>query len=126
MLCGDADTKEAVRRFKSTSLAVLPSGGSAEEPTQILAGNRMKRLMELVRDAFDEVYLDVPPVLPFADAAILGCQADGVLVVIRANATSMRQVNQAIEQLAGAPMVGCLLNAAELSAAPYLKSYVRH
>ena len=126
LLCGDAETKEAVRRFKSTSLAVLPSGGSAEEPTQILAGNRMKRLMELVRDAFDEVYLDVPPVLPFADAAILGCQADGVLVVIRANATSMRQVNQAIEQLAGAPMVGCLLNAAELSAAPYLKSYVRH
>jgi protein-tyrosine kinase len=125
LLSGDADTKEALRRFKSTSLAVLPSGGSAEEPTQILAGNRMKRLLELVRDAFDEIYLDVPPALPFADAAILGCLSDGVLVVIRASHTPMRQVNQAIEQLAGASMIGCVLNAAEPSAAPYLKSYFR-
>ena len=125
LLSGDADTKEAVRRFKSTSLAVLTSGGSAEEPTQVLAGNRMKRFLELVRDAFDEIYVDVPPVLPFADAAILGCQSDGVLMVIRANETSMRQVNQAIEHLAGAPMIGCVLNAAEISAAPYLKSYIR-
>ena len=125
LLLGEADTKDAVRRFKSTALAVLPSGGVAEEPTQILAGNRMKRLLELVRDAFDEIYLDVPPALPFADASILGCQSDGVLIVIRANATPVRRVNEAIEHLAGAPMIGCVLNGAELSAAPYLKSYLR-
>jgi protein-tyrosine kinase len=125
LLSGDAQTKEAVRRFNSTALAVLPSGGVAEEPTQVLAGARMKRLLQLVRDAFDEVYIDIPPVLPFADAAILGCQADGVLMVIRANSTPLRRVHEAIEHLAGAPMVGCVLNAAELSTAPYLKNYVK-
>jgi Mrp family chromosome partitioning ATPase len=125
LLSGDAQTKEAVRRFNSTALAVLPSGGAAEEPTQVLAGARMKRLLQLVRDAFDEVYVDIPPVLPFADAAILGCQADGVLMVIRANSTPLRRVHEAIEHLAGAPMVGCVLNAAELSTAPYLKNYLK-
>jgi capsular exopolysaccharide synthesis family protein len=125
LLSGDAETKDAVRRFKSTALAVLPSGGAAEEPTQILASNRMKRLLELVRDAFDEVYIDVPPALPFADASILACQSDGVLMVIRANATPVREVNQAIEQLAGAPMIGCVLNGAELSAVPYLNNFMR-
>jgi capsular exopolysaccharide synthesis family protein len=125
LLNGDAQTKEAVRRFNSVSLAVLPSGGTPEEPTQVLAGTRMKRLLQLVRDAFDEVYVDIPPVLPFADAAILGCQADGVLMVIRAGSTPLGRVHEAIEHLAGAPMVGCVLNGAELSAAPYLKNYLK-
>src|SRR5260370_34059868 len=125
LLSGDADTKEAVRRFKSTSLAVLTSGGSAEEPTQVLAGNRMKRFLELVRDAFDEIYLDVPPVLPFADAAILRRQSAGVLMAIRANETSMRQVNQAIEHLAAPPLLGCVLSAPETTAASTVRSDMR-
>ncbi len=123
LLTGDAGTPDVVRRFKSTSLAILPSGGDCEEPTQILAGTRMKRLLELLREAFDDVYVDLPPALPFADASILGCQADGVLLVVRANSTPVSRVNQAMEHLAGAPVIGCVLNAAELSVAPYLKSY---
>lgn len=125
LLAGEAEMRDVVRRFKSTSLAILPSGGTCEEPTQILAGARMKRLLQLLREAFDEVYLDLPPTLPFADASILGCQTDGVLLVIRANSTPVSRVNDAVEQLGGAPVIGCVLNAAELSVAPYLRNYVK-
>ncbi len=85
----------------------------------------MKRLIELVREAFDEVYIDMPPALPFADTAILGPHCDGILMVIRANTTPFRRVAEAVEHLAGAPVIGCVLNAAADSAAPYLKSYLR-
>lgn len=124
LLGGEAETRDVVRRFKSTSLAVLPSGGMCEEPTQVLAGARMKRLLQLVREAFDEVYIDLPPSLPFADATILGSQADGIVLVVKANSTPVSRVNEAIEQLAGAPVIGCVLNGAELSAAPYLRNYI--
>jgi Mrp family chromosome partitioning ATPase len=65
----------------------------------------------------------LPPTLPFADATILGHQADGVVMVIRANVTPMRRVQQAVEQLAGAPLVGCVLNGADMALTPYAVSY---
>ena len=71
------------------------------------------------------MYIDLPPTLPFADAAILSHQTDGVLMVVRANVTPTRAVNQAVEQLGGAPILGCVLNGAEVSTSPYLKNYVK-
>ena len=123
LLTAECELSQAVRRFRSTQLAVIPAGATPEEPTQLLASRRMRELLEAVRDNFDEVYVDLPPTLPFADASILGAQLDGVLMVIRANVTSSKQASQALESLAGAQVVGCVLNAADGSAAPYVKAY---
>jgi protein-tyrosine kinase len=123
LLQGDCQLHEAVRRFRSTRLAVIPAGQTPEEPTALLAGRRMRELMEAVKGGFDEVYIDLPPTLPFADAAILAQQADGVVMVIRAKVTSTSQVQHALEHLSGVPVVGCVLNGAEDAAAPYLHAY---
>ena len=109
-----------MRRCQGERLAVIPCGGAAAEPTHALASARMRQLLERVREHFDEVYVDLPPTLPFADAAILGSLSDGVLMVIRANQTSARHVRQAVETLAGAPVVGCVLNGSEEAQAGYL------
>ena len=110
MLSGESEVRDLVRRFHSTRMAVITAGATPEEPTQALASARMKQFLKLVRDHFDEVYLDLPPTLPFADATILGHQADGLLMVVRANHTQASSVNQAVDQLAGAPILGCVLN----------------
>jgi len=125
LIAGDCDVTQALRRFKTTRLAIVPAGGVPEEPTGLLACQRMRQFVAAMRDAFDEVYIDLPPTLPFADASILGCQADGVVLVIRANVTAQKRIHQAIESLAGAPMIGCVLNGAELSATTYLKNYMK-
>jgi capsular exopolysaccharide synthesis family protein len=125
LLGGVCDPGEAVRRFKATQLAVVPAGKGPEDPTPLLGSLRMKRFLESMRSSFDEVYLDLPPALPFADAGILGCQADGVVLVIRESVTSHQRVTQAIDQLAGAPVVGCVLNGADQSSAPYHAAYVK-
>jgi capsular exopolysaccharide synthesis family protein len=124
LLSGDAELLDIVRRFQSSRLAVIPAGASVMEPTQLLASPKMRELLSTMRQNFDEIYIDMPPTLPFADSAILGSQADGLVLVIRANVTPFQQVSQALEQLASAQVVGCVLNGAELSAAPYLKSYL--
>ncbi len=123
LLMQECEVREAVRRFKSNRLAVVPAGSIPEEPTQLLACNRMKQFLKGMRETFDEVYIDLPPALPFADASILATQADAVVMVIRANRTSHKHVSQALEHLAGAPTIGCVLNAAAPSVTPYLKSY---
>ena len=113
LLEGEAEIRDVLRRFQGERLAVIPCGGASAEPTHALASARMRQLLERVRGHFDEVYVDLPPTLPFADAAILGSLSDGVLMVIRANQTSARYVHQAVEMLAGAPVVGCVLNGSE-------------
>ncbi|MBJ6763892.1 CpsD/CapB family tyrosine-protein kinase [Myxococcaceae bacterium JPH2] len=125
LLAGECEVRDVVRRFSSTKLAVISAGTTPEEPTQVLASARMKQFLKGVRDGFDEVYVDLPPTLPFADAGILGHQADGLLMVIRANVTPTKAVNQAVEQLGGAPLLGCVLNGAEAASTPYLKNYVK-
>jgi protein-tyrosine kinase len=125
LLAGECDVRDVVRRFNSTRLAVIPAGTTPEDATQVLASSRMKQLLKAVRDNFDEVYIDLPPTLPFADATILSHQTDGVLMVVRANVTPTRAVNQAVEQLGGAPILGCVLNGAEVNTTPYLKNYIK-
>ncbi|MBN1204517.1 MAG: CpsD/CapB family tyrosine-protein kinase [Myxococcaceae bacterium] len=125
LLAGECEHRDVVRRFQATRLAVIPAGSTPEEPTQVLASARMKQLLTAVRESFDEIYIDLPPTLPFADASILGHQADGVLIVVRANVTPTKAINQAVEQLGGAPILGCVLNGAEVSSTPYLKNYVK-
>ena len=123
LLAGECEVRDVVRRFNSTRLALIPAGATPEDPSQVLASARMKQFLKAVREGFDEVYVDLPPTLPFADAAILGHQADGVLMVIRANVTPGKTVRQAVESLGGASIVGCVLNGAETQATPYLKNY---
>lgn len=125
LLAGECEVRDVIRRFHGTRLAVIPGGSTPEEPTQVLASTRMKQFLQAVRENFEEVYIDLPPTLPFADAAILGHQMDGVLMVVRANVTPMRAVNQAVEQLGGAPILGSVLNGAEVNSTPYLKNYMK-
>ena len=125
LLAGECEVRDVVRRFAATRLSVIPAGATPEEPTQVLASARMKQLLVAVREGFDEIYIDLPPTLPFADASILSHQTDGVLMVIRAHHTSAATVNQAVEMLAGAPVLGCVLNGVETGSTPYLKNYVR-
>jgi len=125
LLAGECQVRDVVRRFHATKLAVIPAGGTPEEATQVLASGQMKQFLKAVRDNFDEVYIDMPPTLPFADAGILAHQVDGVLLVVRANVTPTKVVNQAVEQLGSVPILGCVLNGAEVTTTPYLKNYIK-
>lgn len=119
LLAGECEVQQVVRHFQSTRLALLPAGAMVEEPTRILSSPAMRELLRAVRENFDEVYLDLPPTLPFADATILGPQVDGLLMVVRAHATPGRLIEQAVEMLMGAPLVGCVLNGAHEAAIAY-------
>ncbi|HZH04458.1 MAG TPA: CpsD/CapB family tyrosine-protein kinase [Myxococcaceae bacterium] len=123
LLSGQADIQDVVRRFRQSPLAVIPGGAPPAEPTQLLASVQMKQLVKGLRDNFDEIYIDLPPALPFADSPILAAQSDGVIVVIRAYVTSSQRVTQTLEQLSGAPVIGCVLNGADMTSVPYLKGY---
>lgn len=118
LLAGECEPDEAVRRFRGISLAVVPAGIAEQEPASLLAGGRMGSFLGWLRQAFDEVYVDVPPALLFADASILGCLCDGMVMVVRAQVTSRTLVHQALGALAGIPVIGCVLNGGDSTWGP--------
>ncbi|MBS2028816.1 MAG: CpsD/CapB family tyrosine-protein kinase [Deltaproteobacteria bacterium] len=119
VLRGEAQVPSALRRFASTRLAVMPAGGKVEEAADLLHSSVMRQLMKHAADHFDEVYLDAPPCLAFADAHILATQCQGVVMVVKAGQTSSRRVSQALSQLHDAPVLGCVLNGVDVAELAY-------
>jgi Mrp family chromosome partitioning ATPase len=73
----------------------------------------MQELMNAWQGQYDHIILDTPPVLPFADALVLGAKADGVILVARAGMSRSKALLRARDVLlrSGANLLGFVLNA---------------
>jgi succinoglycan biosynthesis transport protein ExoP len=85
---------------------------AADNPTELLAGPRMREVIAELTRRFDLVLIDSPPVLPVADAIILSGLVDGVLVVAAGGQTRRAELRRTSQKLAqgGAPVIGAVLN----------------
>ncbi len=107
---------EQIRRYlyqvPNNDLWVLPSGRTPPNPAELLAGKRMRALIDILRRQFDAVIIDSPPVTTVSDTALLCSLCDGVIMVIRAGVTHIKQIELAREQLetTRAPILGVVLN----------------
>ncbi|TVR60854.1 MAG: polysaccharide biosynthesis tyrosine autokinase [Gemmatimonadales bacterium] len=109
----EADPARAIRPYDAVDgLWILPSGTLPPNPTELLGGARTRDFLRTLRDRFDMVILDSPPLAGGADAAILGAAADGVIMVVRAGQTEMDAARHAARQLhtVGARLLGTVMN----------------
>jgi tyrosine-protein kinase Etk/Wzc len=102
----------AIRSTSVNGLSVLPCGALPSNAANLLSGTRMRVLLQELREQFDIIVLDTPPVLATADAGIVASLTDGVLLVVRAGTTDRNAAQRACQQLAnvGARVVGTVLN----------------
>jgi receptor protein-tyrosine kinase len=93
-------------------LYALGTRAAEGNPTELLAGPRMRAVIAELTKRFDLVLIDSPPVLPVADAIILSGYVDGVLVVTAGGQTRRAELRRTSQKLAqgGAPVVGAVLN----------------
>ncbi len=63
------------------NLHVLPSGSNPLNPAELLSSKSMGSLLDELRDAFDIIIIDTPPIIPVTDAAVLAEHTDGVLLI---------------------------------------------
>lgn len=93
-------------------LTVLPAGGSVPNPVELLGSQKMHRLITEMRERYDMIVIDSPPVAAMADALVLTGIADGSLFVVR-SATSPRQhLQNSVKRLVGSGgrIIGTVLN----------------
>lgn len=105
----------------SRHLSVVPAGAPSSDPMAGLSSDRMRRVIEEARDAFDWVIIDTPPVGLLSDASLLSAMVDGVVVVVKAASTPYEQVQRAVDAVGRARVLGIVLNrvATEGSSAYY-------
>jgi Mrp family chromosome partitioning ATPase len=114
------------------NLSVLPSGSPPPNPSELLSGERARRLIDVLGQTYDVVVIDCPPVLPVTDALVVARMADTTLLVTSANKTSKRGLQRAVEMLhqVDAPLSGTVLNSLSSDATfvgePYRYEQVSH
>ncbi len=105
-------TLDAVLHMVSSSLAILPSGNAAANPSDLLLTPRMHRVVANLRDQYDYVIIDTPPVLAVADTLGMVPIIGAMMLVVALDSTTAAEVTEAEEQLArvGAKLIGAVIN----------------
>lgn len=113
-LVGEVRLEEAVQTTRYPNLCFVPAGRSAPNPAELLGSDRMRDLLAVLRDRFDAVVLDSPPVLAVTDASVLAREADGVVLVVNPQTTHREAAVRARRQLEalGSKVLGFVFNAA--------------
>src|SRR5262249_51203650 len=108
----EAEHDRFVRATELSGLSVLPAGGTTPESASLLYGDRLAKLMQSLRDRYDMVLVDTPPMLEIPDARIIGRVADTTILVVRAGTTTRNAVSEASQRLSddGIDLMGAIVN----------------
>jgi capsular exopolysaccharide synthesis family protein len=108
------------------NLTVLPSGKFPKNPAELLGSSKMKQILNELRQQFDVIFFDAPPIINVTDPGVLGAQCDGVFFVVQAGRTQRGSVQHGETLLtqAHAKILGYVLTNVEYHLPEYLYRYV--
>lgn len=109
-LLGESDEFSIMQRGSMENLFFLPSGRTVTHPAELIANGRLKVLLQRVEQLFDWIIIDSPPAVPVSDASQLANFCDGVLMVVRSNATPYDTAQKARQEFQGKTLLGVVLN----------------
>ena len=99
LLSGSADLTTVVKRTLHDNLYFIPCGPLPPNPAELWGGDRLRHFIAEARATYDNVVIDGPPVLGFADAPLLAASVGGVLFVLESRGTRRGQARGALGRL---------------------------
>jgi len=112
-LQGGVSEIDVIQRGHEEGFYFIPAGTHVTHPSELISSDRMREFIERVKPAFDWILIDSSPVLPVADATVLGGMCDGVLLVVRANSTPAETCRKAAREFQDSQILGVVLNSAD-------------
>ena len=119
VLRGTKVVEDCVQRLGESGPWILPAGSVGDNP---LALSKMHQLADLITDLkekFDYVIIDAPPVLPLADMQVLASMGDLLAYVVKASMTGRDVVQKALKAIGDTTNVGVILNGLDAHTTPY-------
>lgn len=102
---------------------VLPSGEIPPNPSELLGSRRMKRLLDALKEKYDYIIVDLPPVNLVSDAISISSLISGMIVVVREEHTEKRELERCFNQLklSNVKILGCVMNETNNGGSSYKK-----
>lgn len=111
---GDVNLDEAIVRLKGSTLYILPAGRQTIKSSEFLTSRLMNKIIGKLKEQYDYLIFDSPPIFTLADMNIISKLVDGVILVVRAGETPRDIVLKSANSLPGGKIVGIVLNGAEI------------
>lgn len=111
-LTGKIFYEEAVQITAIKNLWLIPSGPIPPNPAELLDSEKMEKLVEDVREKYDIVLIDSPPVLAVIDAAVLGSMSDSLVIVVKSGKTTKKALANTVGEIrkTSAKIIGVVYN----------------
>jgi capsular exopolysaccharide synthesis family protein len=110
LLAGKGSLQEAIFRVEQVpGLCIMPAGTAAGNPTELLGSSRWPALVKTLREHFDRVIVDCPPVEAVADYDLIAAGCDGAILVVRPDHTNRALCLRALEKTRK-KLLGALIN----------------
>ena len=129
VLSGNAELEECITKTQFPNLDIMFAGTVPPNPTELLGSEAFSELIAKLKEQYDIVIVDTPPLGAVIDAAVVAKACDGSILVISANTISRHFAMNVLEQLkkSGCPVLGSVLNRVMLHNSRYYKgSYYRY
>ena len=113
LLVDEAELADAIQSSDIENLWLLPSGPKPPNPSELLTLPRFEQLIALMREQYDFVLIDSPPVLAVTDPSVIAARVDGALLIVRITKNGRPQAVEAKEMLTsiGVTVLGTIVNA---------------
>lgn len=110
-LSGQAQVDDILRTGGQDNLHVITSGAIPPNPTELLSGPLLAKLIAELRERFDVVLIDAPPILGLADAIIIGAQVEGTMLVMEAGRNYRGGMRASVSRLrkGGVHLIGAII-----------------
>lgn len=111
-LCGEIEMDEAIWETSEAHMDIIFTGAVAPNPSELFSGELFTELLKAMRDRYDYVIVDTPPVNAVIDGVLTAKQCDGTVLIVESGVSDRRQVQHAKQQLdfAGVKLLGVVLN----------------
>ncbi len=100
---------------------VLPAGDIPPNPSELLGSSRMENILNQLREVFDYIIIDLPPVNIVSDAISISSLISGMIVVIREEYTEKKELEHCFRQLklSNVNVLGCVMNGTKSGSGSY-------
>ena len=120
VLMDDVEPFDVIQQTEVTGLSVLAGGKKVRNPSEVLSSPKMAELVKVLREKFDYVLIDTPPVLVVTDPLTVAPWADAVIGVIKLSSRTRREATATVERIqeVGGEMLGVVVNELDVGVGP--------